>query len=42
MFFVVVTMGVALGYVLAHEHLLAHRLGTADDPEEPAAAPAPQ
>ncbi|MFJ3978184.1 YhjD/YihY/BrkB family envelope integrity protein [Streptomyces sp. NPDC090021] len=43
MFFVVVTMGVALGYVLAHESLLAHHLRTPDDPppsrSEPAAVP---
>lgn len=37
MFFVVVTMGIALGYVLAHEPWTARRLHTADDPPEPAA-----
>ncbi|MET9571184.1 YhjD/YihY/BrkB family envelope integrity protein [Streptomyces virginiae] len=40
-FFVVVTMGIALGYVLAHEHWAAHRLRTPDDPPDPAATPQP-
>ncbi|MER6483223.1 YhjD/YihY/BrkB family envelope integrity protein [Streptomyces virginiae] len=41
MFFVVVTMGIALGYILAHEPWTARRLHTPDDPPEPAAAPPP-
>ncbi|MFJ6782680.1 YhjD/YihY/BrkB family envelope integrity protein [Streptomyces yangpuensis] len=40
MFFAVVTMGVALGYVLAHEALLAHHLRTPDDPPPPRSEPA--
>ncbi|MFF8263657.1 YhjD/YihY/BrkB family envelope integrity protein [Streptomyces virginiae] len=40
-FFVVVTMGIALGYILAHEPWAAHRLRTPDDPPEPAATPQP-
>ncbi|MFD6112361.1 YhjD/YihY/BrkB family envelope integrity protein [Streptomyces yangpuensis] len=39
MFFVVVTMGVALGYVLAHESLSAHHLRTPDDPPPPRSEP---
>ncbi|MFD6974516.1 YhjD/YihY/BrkB family envelope integrity protein [Streptomyces sp. NPDC059979] len=39
MFFVVVTLGISVGYVLAHESLLAHRLGTPpDEPERTTAA----
>ncbi|WP_234327725.1 YhjD/YihY/BrkB family envelope integrity protein [Streptomyces sp. NRRL F-2664] len=34
MFFVVVTMGIALGYILAHEPWTARRLGTPDDPPQ--------
>ncbi|MFC9814212.1 YhjD/YihY/BrkB family envelope integrity protein [Streptomyces virginiae] len=41
MFFVVVTMGIALGYILAHEPWTARRLHTPDDPPEPAATPPP-
>ncbi|MFJ9591626.1 YhjD/YihY/BrkB family envelope integrity protein [Streptomyces virginiae] len=41
MFFVVVTMGIALGYILAHEPWAARRLHTPDDPPEPAAIPPP-
>ncbi|WP_063788176.1 YhjD/YihY/BrkB family envelope integrity protein [Streptomyces sp. XY66] len=41
MFFVVVTMGIALGYTLAHEPWTARRLHTPDDPPEPYATAQP-
>ncbi|MFD6229200.1 YhjD/YihY/BrkB family envelope integrity protein [Streptomyces sp. NPDC060232] len=39
MFFVVVTMGIALGYIVAHEPWTARWLHTPDDPPEPTATP---